>query len=333
MRHATAAKSGYKVVISRLVVGLLLLVSVRPAAANFPLCGNADEAYNLAIVYLNHVPRKPDEAIPLLQRAAIAGHVRAQEALAMQLDYGSTVPRNQIGAYIWYSTAARVVAGPPSSWSEACLDAADPGVTNFVWRINHRRDELAALLPAEYLLVANRAVQTWKPGAGDPTQRVSVADIPRSPSEPGPNYLPRNLSDGRQPLQSQPSTEAIPLQKRGNTYSVPVRVNGAITLPFVLDTGADDLVIPADVALTLMRAGTLAGKDFIGKSSYYLANGSQVMSDRVILREVQVGQHTVRNVTATINPPQSDLLLGQSFLSKFGTVTLDYNRLVLLLSR
>jgi hypothetical protein len=333
MRYATAAKSAYNVVISGLVVGLLFFVLVRPAAAAFPFCSSANDAYNLAIIYLNHVPRKPDEAIVLLQRAAIAGHVRAQQALAMQLDYGFNVPRNQIGAYIWYGIAARAVAGPPSSWSEGCLDTADTGVTNFVWSINHRRDELAVLLPAEYLPEANRAVQTWKPGVGDPTQMMSVAGIPPSPPEPPPNYAPRSLNEGRQPSRSQPSTEAIPLQKRGNTYSLPVRINGAITLPFVLDTGSDDLVIRADVALTLMRAGALVGTDFIGRGSYYLANGSQVFSDRVVLREVQVGQHRVSNVMATINPPQSDLLLGQSFLSKFGTMTLDYNRLVLLLSR
>jgi predicted aspartyl protease len=97
-------------------------------------------------------------------------------------------------------------------------------------------------------------------------------------------------------------------------------------------TGATDLVIPADVALTLIRAGALTRSDFIGKRRYSLANGSEEVGDRVIIREVQVGQHTVGNVTAIVNPPASELLLGQSFLSKFGTVTLDYNRLMLVLS-
>src|SRR5580692_589833 len=56
-----------------------------------------------------------------------------------------------------------------------------------------------------------------------------------------------------------------------------VRDRGAqtITLPFLLDTGASDLVIPADVALTLIRAGALTSGDFIGKSRYRLANGSE----------------------------------------------------------
>ena len=111
-----------------------------------------------------------------------------------------------------------------------------------------------------------------------------------------------------------------------------MRINETITLPFVLDTGATDLVIPADVALTLIRAGALRSADFIGKKPYYLANGSEQIGERVIIREVKVGAHKVTNVTATINPPESELLLGQSFLSNFGAVTLDYRRLVLVLS-
>jgi predicted aspartyl protease len=76
----------------------------------------------------------------------------------------------------------------------------------------------------------------------------------------------------------------------------------------------------------------LTSGDFIGKRHYSLANGSEEVGDRVIIREVQVGRHAVRNVTAIVNPPASDLLLGQSFLSKFGTVTLDYKRLILVLA-
>lgn len=100
----------------------------------------------------------------------------------------------------------------------------------------------------------------------------------------------------------------------------------------MLDTGATDLVISADVALTLIRARALTNRDFIGKKSYYLANGSEGVGERVIIREVQVGAHKVMNVTAIINPPESDLLLGQSFLAKFGVVTFDYKRFVLVLS-
>jgi hypothetical protein len=56
--------------------------------------------------------------------------------------------------------------------------------------------------------------------------------------------------------------EEIPLIATGGIYRLPVEVNGVITLQFVLDTGASDVSIPADVALTLYRTGTIRDTDF-----------------------------------------------------------------------
>ena len=165
--------------------------------------------------------------------------------------------------------------------------------------------------------------------AGKPPQTMSVAAVLPPPSGLSTSHPSQPLDDDRRSLQN---AEAIPLQRNGNTYSVPVRINDTITLPFFLDTGATDLAIPADVALTLARAGALRSGDFIGKSPYQMANGSEELGDRVVIREVRVGKHAVRNVTASITPPNGEPLLGQSFLSKFGAVTVDYKRLVLVLS-
>jgi len=155
------------------------------------------------------------------------------------------------------------------------------------------------------------------------------------PASPPIQTTPYNSAAGplldRAPLNR--STDEVPIERHGSTFRVPVRINRTITLPFVLDTGAVEMAIPADVALTLIRARALTSSDFIGQSQYSMANGSEQISDRVIIREVQVGDHSVRNVTALVSPAAGDLLLGQSFLSKFGAVTLDYNRLVLVLSR
>jgi predicted aspartyl protease len=126
--------------------------------------------------------------------------------------------------------------------------------------------------------------------------------------------------------------EEIQIEKRGSSYYVPVRINDTITIPFHLDTGADDLAIPADVAMTLVRAGALTTGDFIGQNSYRMANGSKEVNDVVVLREVRVGDHVVRNVSASITSAQGDPLLGQSFLLKFGAMTIDYKRRVLVLS-
>jgi hypothetical protein len=129
------------------------------------------------------------------------------------------------------------------------------------------------------------------------------------------------------------SEDEIPLRKDGNTYSVSVLVNGVIPIPFVLDTGADDVLLPADVVFTLLRTGTLRGGDFIGYRTYVVADGRELPSAEFKIRELKVGQHVARDVTAGIGHLGSYPLLGQSFLSRFGSATIDYKRNVLVLSR
>ena len=43
----------------------------------------------------------------------------------------------------------------------------------------------------------------------------------------------------------------------GGTFVVPVRINDQITLKFVIDSGAADVSVPADVVMTLLRTGTI----------------------------------------------------------------------------
>ena len=127
--------------------------------------------------------------------------------------------------------------------------------------------------------------------------------------------------------------DEIPLRREGNTYSVPVLVNGIIPIAFVLDTGAGDVLLPADVVFTLLRTGTLQSSDFISYRPYILADGRELPSAQFKIRELQVGQYTARNVIAGVGRLGSDPLLGQSFLSRFGSATIDYKRNVLVLSR
>jgi hypothetical protein len=130
----------------------------------------------------------------------------------------------------------------------------------------------------------------------------------------------------------QAKEEEIPLRKEGNTYSVSVLVNGIIPIPFVLDTGAGDVLLPADVVFTLLRTGTLQSSDFISYRPYVLADGRELPSAQFKIRELQVGRHTARNVIAGVGRLGSDPLLGQSFLSRFGSATIDYKRSVLVLA-
>lgn len=128
------------------------------------------------------------------------------------------------------------------------------------------------------------------------------------------------------------AAETIQLQKHVGGFLVSGRVNGAVTVNFVLDTGASDVLIPDEVAQALARAGKLNRSDYIGTQTYILADGSRVPSKRILLRELTVGGETVSNVTASIGRARSPALLGQSFLSKFPSWTLDNERHVLVLA-
>jgi clan AA aspartic protease (TIGR02281 family) len=124
----------------------------------------------------------------------------------------------------------------------------------------------------------------------------------------------------------------VPLVESDGDFRVPANINGQITLKFTVDSGASDVLIPADVVVTLFRTETLSPNDFIGKQTYVLANGTKVPSERFILRQLRVGDHVVTNVTASVGPVESTPLLGRSFLSHFASWTVDNNRHVLILS-
>jgi hypothetical protein len=128
------------------------------------------------------------------------------------------------------------------------------------------------------------------------------------------------------PLVESPTSSAsiaIPMHIDGGTYVVPVLINDAITLEFVVDSGAADVSIPADVVMTLMRTGTLRKSDFLGQKTYVLADGSKVPSETFLIRSLKVGNKVLENVNASVAPVQGELLLGQSFLSRLKSWSVD----------
>jgi formylglycine-generating enzyme required for sulfatase activity len=147
--------------------------------------------------------------------------------------------------------------------------------------------------------------------------------------------VPSPPIEAKQPATAPPTPhfggEEIPLFKKGGIYQLPVEINGVITLTFVLDTGAADVNIPADVALILIRMETIRDGDFLPGMTYKLADGSTVKSPRFLLRSLKIGNRRVANVAASIGPVSSELLLGQSFLEKLGAWGIDSKRQVLTL--
>jgi clan AA aspartic protease (TIGR02281 family) len=128
-------------------------------------------------------------------------------------------------------------------------------------------------------------------------------------------------------------TEEIKLESSGNTYQLKATVNDTVKISFTLDTGASDVQIPAEVALTLLGSGTLSESDFIGYQTYKLADGSTLPSAQFKLRDMEVGSRRITNVVASVGPVGSPPLLGQSFLSRLGSWTIDNQRRVLKVER
>jgi aspartyl protease family protein len=118
---------------------------------------------------------------------------------------------------------------------------------------------------------------------------------------------------------------SIPMNKIGGVYEIPITINGVLKLNFIFDAGASDVSISSDVALTLIRTGTVKNEDFIGTETYKFADGSTAKSKVFIIKEIQVGDRKVFNIKASIsNSLTAPLLLGQSVLNKFGKVIIDY---------
>src|SRR5262249_42223021 len=105
--------------------------------------------------------------------------------------------------------------------------------------------------------------------------------------------------------------------------------NGVLTLNFVLDSGASEVFIPADVVLTLLRTGTIQDTDFLPGKTYVLADGSELKSPRFTIRTLKIGSRHIYDVPASVGNLTSSLLLGQSALERLGTWGIDSQKQVL----
>src|SRR5690242_18435165 len=82
--------------------------------------------------------------------------------------------------------------------------------------------------------------------------------------------------------------ETIQLVQSGGVYMVPVRINDAITIPSILDSGAADISVPEDVFKTLIRTGTVTESDFLASAIYVNADGTARSRQRFMLHDLRV---------------------------------------------
>jgi clan AA aspartic protease (TIGR02281 family) len=107
------------------------------------------------------------------------------------------------------------------------------------------------------------------------------------------------------------------------TYEIPCQVNG-LPLKMIFDTGASDVTISSVEASFMFKNGYLNENDVKGKKHYMTASGDIHEGTILKLKEVKLGEAVLKNIEASVVGNQkAPLLLGQSVLEKFCTITID----------
>jgi clan AA aspartic protease (TIGR02281 family) len=120
--------------------------------------------------------------------------------------------------------------------------------------------------------------------------------------------------------------ESVPLRLERGAFVLPVVINGLITRTFMIDSGASDVTISTEVLAALAKTGTVAAADYLDSQVYQLADGSKTRTQRIRIRSLRVGGVELRDVTVSVAPHADLLLLGQSFLGRLQSWSIDNER-------
>jgi len=178
------------------------------------------------------------------------------------------------------------------------------------------------------LLMRDKNQVAWR-GEVDDMSRPMPAPSPVVPASL--EVAPRGEPDAAPRVPASGDATEIRLRRKGGTFDVPVTINDTVTIPFAIDSGSSDVSVSADVLQKLIQSGTVSKADFLGKQTYHLADGSRVSSDTFRIHSLKVGDREVRDVIGSVTNDADSLLLGQSFLTRFRSWSIDNQRGVLLL--
>jgi clan AA aspartic protease (TIGR02281 family) len=167
-------------------------------------------------------------------------------------------------------------------------------------------------------------------------QRHAAIDLCQTDPQAHLKPFPWQQSTEEMPLPSPIRPDAarytIALKPDGGIFVAPVLVNDRITLDFAIDSGAADVTIPLDVFSTLIRTGTIKKEDVLGSTTGEMADGSTISSKIVRIKTLRIGDLELHDIQASVVPPAGSLLLGQSFLSRLSSWSIDNAHHVLMLN-
>ena len=113
---------------------------------------------------------------------------------------------------------------------------------------------------------------------------------------------------------------AIDLILQGpGAYSIQVNFQGQLTIPMVLDTGADLVLLKRENFASLLAEGNI--KEIITDDANFSdASGNTNKGIIYVISEITIGNYTISNIPCAVNPSadQAPNLLGMSALRKLG---------------
>lgn len=115
----------------------------------------------------------------------------------------------------------------------------------------------------------------------------------------------------------------IKLTRLGGVYAVPLQLNRHVVLYGIVDSGASDISIPADILKAMKDDKILSESDFLDEKTYVMADGSKVAAKRYLIKSVRVGEKELNDVTISSTTKNGVILLGQSFLGRFKSWSID----------
>ena len=286
-----------KLALKHTIAAILLILSLAAQVAAGPL-EDAIVAYNRGDYAT---------ALRLFQQLADKGSATAQLNLGIMYANGQGVAQNYAEAVKWYGLAANQGLAA-AQHNLALMYTNGQGVPqNYV------------LAYKWFSLSAAQGHAEAVKGRDFITARMTPVEV-----DEAQKLVPPSLG-----LQSRSSANVVPapakaeivisMRRVGGIHVVPVLINDAITLDFVVDSGAADVSIPANVVSRL----ALDDADFIGQRMYRLADGSTTVQKTFRIRSLKVGDTVVEDVTGSVTPAQGFPLLGQSFLRHFRSWSID----------
>jgi len=246
------------------------------------------------------VPKSADECIRLYRLAADGGVTQAQVNLAARYLTGDGTSTNHGEA----ARFARLAADKGDSTGQLLLGIC------YETGVGLRKDRAEAM--RLYRLAA---------GQGNVSAQNSLARL-------GERWTPTPSSG---PATAAVGTLTVSLRRQHGVLMVPAMLNETVSTNFVVDSGASDVVIPETLLQALRKAGKFRDSDFTGTQMVKIADGSIVRSKTFVLRSFSINTRTLENIKASVAPGNAIPLLGQSFLQRFSSWSIDNERQVLML--